>query len=234
MLLAELEIYHSRPAQPTRRVALGHLILPADPPPGFGGLLLGAVLANYIADVPPELVADVHRLLEQVGRGQRVVQPRLMFRYQVDRHGLGLSVHRLEGEGERVNFSFQATGSALAQVLGAIYALERMESAARAQITPVLRRSLRWQGPIGPSFIANLTGEAPVSRIAAMANPRAWALDVLDFPMGTSTVTKKDVMHRYRTKLREVHPDLGASNLNAADLIDKLAEARRILLASAG
>ena len=41
MLLAELEVWHSRPVTPTRRVALGHLVLPVDPTPGFGGLLLG-------------------------------------------------------------------------------------------------------------------------------------------------------------------------------------------------
>ena len=44
MLLAELEVWHSRPTTPTRRVALGHLVLPTDPAPGFGGLLLGAVI----------------------------------------------------------------------------------------------------------------------------------------------------------------------------------------------
>ena len=54
MLLAELEIWHSRPITPTRRVALGHLVLPADPAPGFGGVLLGAVVValNWIV-VPP-------------------------------------------------------------------------------------------------------------------------------------------------------------------------------------
>ena len=31
MLLAELEVWHSRPIAPTRRVSLGHLILPVDP-----------------------------------------------------------------------------------------------------------------------------------------------------------------------------------------------------------
>ncbi len=45
MLLAELEVFHTRPAVPTRRVALGHLVLPVDPAPGFGGLLLGVLLA---------------------------------------------------------------------------------------------------------------------------------------------------------------------------------------------
>ena len=49
MLLAELEVWHSRPVTPTRRVSLGHLVLPVDPTPGFGGLLLGAVTRGRLA-----------------------------------------------------------------------------------------------------------------------------------------------------------------------------------------
>ena len=45
MLLAELEVWHTRPAVPTRRIALGHMVLPVDPAPGFGGLLLGSIVA---------------------------------------------------------------------------------------------------------------------------------------------------------------------------------------------
>jgi hypothetical protein len=52
MLLAEIEVWHTRPAVPTRRVALGHLVLPVDPAPGFGGLLLGAVVAAHLRGVP--------------------------------------------------------------------------------------------------------------------------------------------------------------------------------------
>ena len=51
MLLAELEVWHNRPLAPTRRIALGNLVLPVDPAPGFGGLLLGAVVTAHIADV---------------------------------------------------------------------------------------------------------------------------------------------------------------------------------------
>ena len=40
MLLAELQIWHTRPITPTRRIALGHLVLPTDPAPGLGGILL--------------------------------------------------------------------------------------------------------------------------------------------------------------------------------------------------
>jgi hypothetical protein len=229
MLLAELEVWHSRPVTPTRRVSLGNLILPVDPVPGFGGLLLGAVVAAHLDDVDGDLIADVHRLLAQVDHGERVVQPRLRHRFQIDRHGLGVSRHRLEGEGESVHFSFDANGSGLVQVLGAIYALERLDPAARHQLVPVIRKAMRWKGPIGPSFIAHLAGSSATS-LAAMADPRAWALDLLGFPLGTGKVTKKQVMALYRDQLRIVHPDHGGNEVGASKAIGDLGEARKILL----
>jgi hypothetical protein len=229
MLLAELEVWHSRPFTPTRRVALGNLILPVDPSPGFGGLLLGAVVAHHLDSVDEELYADVHRLLAQVDRGERIVQPRLRHRFQVDRHGLGLSRHRLEGEGESVHFSFATNGSPLAQVLGAIYAMERLEPTARHSLLPVINKAMRWKGPIGPSFIAHLAGSTSAS-LAAMADPRAWALDLLGFPLGTAKVSKKQVMSAYREHLRRVHPDHGGDEVAASKAIGDLHEARRILL----
>lgn len=230
MLLAELEVWHSRPVTPTRRVSLGHLVLPVDPAPGFGGLLLGAVLAGHLQQVDDTLVPDVHRLLDQVTRGERVVQPRLQHRYQVDRHGLAASVHQLEGDGEHVSFSLGTKGSPLAQVLGAIYAVERLDLEARRALNPVLHRAMRWRGPIGPSFIANLAGAAH-SRLSTMADPRAWALELLGFPPGTTEVSKREVMKRFRGRLREVHPDHGADDADAGVQIERLGEARRILLA---
>ncbi len=228
MLLAELEVWHSRPVTPTRRVALGHLVLPVEPAPGFGGLLLGAVIASNIGRVDDDLVPDVHRLLDQVGSGQRVAQPRLRHRYQVDRHGLAVSVHRLSGEGDSVKFELDPQGSPLVQVLGAIYAVERLEAVARHVLVPVLHRAMKWSGPIGPSFIANLAGAAGAS-LSAMADPRAWALELLGFPLGTGKVTKKDVTGRYRDRLREVHPDHGGDEALASRAISDLTEARRVL-----
>ena len=104
MLLAELEIWHTRPITPTRRVALGHLVLPTDPAPGLGGVLLAAVVAAYLPDVDDELVPDLGRLIDQVTRGERVVQPRLQHRYQVDRHGMAVSVHQLNGDADNVTY----------------------------------------------------------------------------------------------------------------------------------
>lgn len=229
MLLAELEVWHSRPVTPTRRVALGHLVLPVDPAPGFGGLLLAAVIAKHVPDVDDELLPDIHRLLAQIERGDRVAQPRLRHRYQVDRHGLAVSVHRLEGDGDNVRFDLHAHGSPLVQVLGAIYAVERLDLTHRTHLVPLLHRAMRWRGAIGPSFVTNLAGAAGAS-LAAMADPRAWALELLGFPLGTAGVTKKEITTRYRDRLRVAHPDHGGDEQGASKAIADLGEARRILL----
>jgi len=231
MLLAELEVWHSRPVTPTRRVALGHLVLPTDPAPGFGGLLLGAVVAAHLGDIDPDLLPDLHRLISEIDRGARVVQPRLRHRYQVDRHGLARSTHQLLGDGETIRFAFDNNGSALQQALGAVYAAERLEPTIRHSVSRVLHRAMRWSGPVGPSLVTYLTGVdgARASSLTAFAHPVAWALDVLGFEPGTVRPPRRDVTARFRVRLREVHPDLGGDEAIAAKLINDLGEARRIL-----
>jgi hypothetical protein len=228
VILAELEVWHTRPLAPTRRVSLGNLVLPVDPAPGFGGLLLGAVLAGHARDVPEDLVPDVHRLIDQIDRDQRVVQPRLRHRFQVDRHGLALSTHRLIGDGEEITFDFHTTGSALAQVLGAVYAVERLDPASRHVIVPVLHKAMRWQGVVGPALIAHLAGTNSTA-LATLADPRAWAMDVLGFPPGSPAPTKKEVTSQFRNKMRDVHPDHGGDHTTASTAVFELAEARKIL-----
>jgi hypothetical protein len=229
MLLAELQIWHTRPATPTRRIALGHLVLPTDPSPGLGGVLLAAVVAAYLPGVPDEQWPDLSRLIDQITRGERVVQPRLQHRYQVDRHGLAVSVHQMVGDADHVEFDLHSMGRPLAQVLGAVYALERFNPDIRRQVAPVLHRAMRWRGPIGPSFVADITGVSR-SDLVGISDPRAWALDLLGFPVDTARVAKKDVMARFRSRLREAHPDHGGDDVDAGVVIERLGEARRILL----
>jgi hypothetical protein len=228
MLLAELEVFHTRPAVPTRRVALGNLVLPVDPAPGFGGLLLGAVVANHIGGVDDELIGDVVRLVRQVEHGERIVQPRLRHRFQVDRHGLSHSRHQLTGAGDEMEFDFGTTGSDLAQVLGAIYAVERLDTSSRRQIGPVLTKALRWRGPIGPALVAHLAGSR-ATELSALADPKAWALDVLGFAQGADEPSAREVTKRYRSRMRDVHPDHGGDRSTASKSILDLNEARRIL-----
>lgn len=231
MLLAELEIFHSRPIAPTRRIALGHLVLPVDPVPGFGGVLLGGVMAVHMAKVDEDLQPDIERLLTQIERGARVVQPRLRHRFQVDRHGLTHSVHRLLGAGDTIEFEFAGQGNPLQHVLGAIYALERLDVDARRALVPLMKRASAWRGPMGPSFVSFLAGSAS-SSVAALADPRAWALDILGFPGGTVAPSKRDIMSRYRDSLRRVHPDHGGDEGTASRAINDITEARRVLLDS--
>jgi hypothetical protein len=229
VLLAELELWHTRPLAPTRRLSLGTLVLPADPPPGFGGLLLGAVVARHVADVDDDFIPDLHRLIDQVERGDRVVQPRLRHRFQVDRHGLGRSRHLLIGEGEELSFEFDTHGSPLAMVLGAVYGLERLDDPGRHAIGPVVRKAMRWRGPIGPALIGHLAGSGAVT-LSSLADPRAWALDILGFPVGSPAPSKKQVTAQFRAQMRLVHPDHGGEATAASKAVHDLAEARRILI----
>lgn len=227
-VLAELQVFHSRPAQPTRRIALGHLVLPVDPAPGFGGLLLGAVVARHIAGVDPDLRGDVARLIRQIEYGERVVQPRLRHRFQADRHGLAASRHRLTGVGDEVQFDFGTHGSDLSQVLGAVYAVERLEVASRLLVAPVLLKGAAWRGPIGPALIAHLAGSTS-AELSSLADPRAWALRVLGFEAEVTAPSRRDVSRHYRDRMRAVHPDHGGLAADASKAILDLNEARRIL-----
>ena len=228
MLLAELEIFHSRPVQPTRRISLGHMVLPVDPAPGFGGLLLGAIVAQHLGGVADDYVPDVHRLINEIEAGKRIVQPRLRHRFQVDRHGLSHSSHRLLGEGDDISFDFATTGTDLAQVLGAIYAVERLALEHRRHVVPVLQKAARWRGPIGPSMIAYLAG-SQTTTLEALADPSGWAMQLLGFELGGERPSKRAVTKAFRAKMRDVHPDHGGEEVDAAKAMSDLAEARRIL-----
>lgn len=240
-VLAELEVFHSRPAQPTRRVSLGHLVLPVDPAPGFGGLLLGAVVARHIGGVDRDLHHDITRLIRQVEHGERIVQPRLRHRFQADRHGLAVSRHRMTGvsdpdrtpDGDTVAFDFGTNGSDLAQVLGAVYAVERLDLDSRRLIAPVLLKAVTWRGPIGPALIGYLAGSRS-AELSSLADPRGWALRVLGFAPDARNPSRREISRQYRARMRAVHPDHGGRAADASKAILDLNEARAILTAHGG
>ena len=237
MLLAELEVWHTRPAVPTRRIALGHMVLPVDPAPGFGGLLLGSIIAAHLAGINDDFIPDIHRLIGEVERGERIVQPRLRHRFQVDQHGLAVSRHRLVGfQGEAnddISFDFQTVGTDLAQVLGAIYAAERLAPEHRRKIGPVLQKAARWRGPIGSALIAHLAGSQTLT-LEALADPRGWAMGILGFDLGGKTPSQREITAQFRLRMRDVHPDHGGAHIDAAKAMSDLAEARRVLSTQQG
>ncbi|MGE0795543.1 MAG: hypothetical protein AB7O29_09415, partial [Acidimicrobiia bacterium] len=208
MLLAELEVWHSRSIAPTRRVALGRSDLPVSPAPGFGGLLLGGIVAVSAPELDDELRGELLGLLAELESGRRIVQPRLRHRFQADRHGLARTSHRLLGEGDALALESKGEGSGASQALAAAYAAGGLPVAARRPVMAVLRRGLRWRGGDGPALFAHLstTGPALSWSAAAFADPTRWALDVLgldDAPI------RKEVQRAFRVLLRDAHPDHG-------------------------
>lgn len=233
MILARLEVYHSRPVAPTRRLALGGSLLPVHPAPGFGGILLGGVVARFRPAIDPDLVDDLRRLTLQLEHGHRVAQPRLRHRFQTDRVGLTRSTLSLRSSGDRLGFDFEETAAPAQYVLAAVYAAGAVEAVRRSVVFDTIRRGLDWVGPVGPELIAHLSGATgPGSWSAeAFADPVGWALRVLDLDAEGGRGDGRQVQRRFRSLLREAHPDHGAGADGAAERIADLTAARRILLA---
>lgn len=225
MLLAELEVRHSRPFAPTRRVAIGELYLPTDPAPGFGGLLLAGLVGAFAPAVDEESRDRLDVLLDDVERGRRIVQPRLRHRFQVDTHGLDRSRHKLVGDGERLELVIDDHGSALPQVLAAVYAAGKLSRSSRAHVFRLLRRATRWEGDADRSLLDFLTTDRPTSGAAL----EGWALTVLGFAPGKDP-SRGEINRRFRSLVRQAHPDHGGATEDAGKRILDLTEAKRILL----
>ncbi len=232
VVLAELETFCSRPHAPTRRVALGSSDLPCEPAPGFGGVLLGGVVARFVAEMDPEMLPDIEALTRELEVGRRIAQPRLRFRLQVDTIGLDAVTHRLIGDGEMLSFEFDDRGAPEQQVLGAVYAAGALAPSVRRPVMAIVRRAISWGGPVGAELIASLSGfrGGVAGSRAAVGDPVKWALERLGFARDSVAPSSRDVQRNYRDRLREVHPDHGAKVDGAAQRIAELSEARRILI----
>lgn len=255
MLLAELEIFHSRPVAPTRRLALGRRWLPGEPDrrgPGAGGILLGAICARFGPELPDEMMDDVFALADELEHGWRIPQPRLRHRLQSDRVGLTRSVQRLHRRGGRVVSLLDGSRARPGQlVLGAVYAAGSLPLADRAEAMEAVRRGLAWRAvpdsapdggngadpvPADQAFVDRLWSRRPgpdsLHRPENELDPVAWALGVLGFDGDDRLPDRAAVQRGFRDALREAHPDHGGAGTGAAARIADLSEARRILLAS--
>lgn len=232
MLLAELEIRHSRAVAPTRRVALGAHWLPTEPAPGFGGVLLGGIVAAHLPDVDTDLRDELLRLVDDLEAGNRIVQPRLRHRFQTDVVGLDRSRHTLVGaRGEALGFESDVRGGPAPQLLGAVYAAGSLHPDARGVAFAAIRKAADWDGPLGIGLINLLSDPAggPPRPWRLYPTDERWALQILGFGPG-SEPQREDVQRRFRQLVREQHPDHGADVEGAGQRIVELTQARRILL----
>ena len=239
MLLAELEIFHSRPIAPTRRISIGRAWLPGSEDgtgPGFGSLLLGGVCARFGPGLSHDLLGEVVELVHQLEQGQSVAQPRLRNRLQRDRVGLTRSRQRLyggrSGSGDEFSCEFDGSRATPSQlVLGAAYAAGLAAPLVRGEALRAVRRGLAWRGEVGPALFSYLaSGQQSPRPARAIADPVGWALEILGFDREVDMPPQAAVRQGFREALRSAHPDLGAAEAEAADRIAQLSEARRILL----
>jgi len=241
MVLAELEVWHSRPIAPTRRIALGDSYLPVDPVPGPGGLLLGAVVARFIEDLDRDLRDEMQVLMSEVERGRRIGQPQMRHRLQDDRVGLSRSRHRLVAGVDGLRFEFETSKGLPAQsALAAVYGCGQLPLKDRPAVMEVMRRGAEWVGPVGPGLIDHLVGRDVAMRFRSgsyetASDPMIWAMGILELDgedLASKDIAAKEVQRSYRRLLRDAHPDHGAGEDEAADRIAELSKAREILLSS--
>jgi len=230
MLMAELEIRHSRAIAPTRRVALGDLWLPTDPAPGFGGLLLAGIVASTVGLLDDDLRDELDILIDDLERGRSIAQPRLRHRFQVDVVGLDRSRHALVGDGEDLHVEYDGHGAPMPQVLGAVYAAAKLSYRARPSVFRLLRRATRWDGSPGDDVVSFLTSDEATRAWRRSAYDERWALELLGFRV-YGEPTRSEIITRFRQLVRRAHPDHGGTTVDAGQRITELTEAKRILLA---
>ena len=248
MLLAELTVRHTRRHMPTRRVALGHRLLPTAHP-GYGPLLLACVAATTIDGLDEEQAEALGPLLREARQGLAVPRRALRFRLQVDTEGLALSRHRLLGEGQGLVVELDVHGNhPVPQLLGAVMAAAAMASYPRQMCLRAIASAVERPGVIPEGITARYTtdvhqrpfdfGPRPA---AASGRGRAadvwwgvpadirWAMEVLGFAPGAQP-ERDEILRRFRRLIRLAHPDHGAAHGGAAERIVELGEARRVLL----
>ncbi len=236
MVVAELELFHSRPIAPTRRVALGDAHLPLEPRPGAGGILLAGIVASCVDVLDADGRDELDRLADQLEIGVRISQPRLRHRLQEDRVGLTRSQHRLVEADGALRFDLElGKGAPEQHLLGALYAAGGLRAQDRPPVFAALRTAMAWRGGVGPVLIARLGGSSGAgASIGNVLDPIRWALGILHLPQldgaAGRTPPRVEVQRRYRELLRAAHPDHGGAGEEAAVRIEQLREARRILL----
>ena len=231
MLLAELEIRHSRAIAPTRRVALGELWLPTEPAPGFGGILLAGIVGGNVNRLEDDERDELDALVDDLERGVRIAQPRLRHRFQTDVVGLDRSHHRLVGVGETMALELDDHGAVLPQILGAAYAASKLSYRVRGSVFKLLRRATRWHADNDERLIGYLTGDEASYRPWRIAgHDESWALKVLGFKPDADP-TRSAVLAMFRQLVFHAHPDHGGATERAGQRITELTQAKRILLA---
>jgi len=253
VLLAELNVRHTRRHMPTRRVALDGAYLPTSGP-AHGVALLAVLVATNLPALGEEQRELLPRLLHDARHGLSIPRIALQHRLQYDVHGLDRSRHRVLGEDGRIVVELDVHGAQTPQILGAVMGAAALHSSGRQVALDTIGRVVagRWTG-LAPDVEIRIVAEAmwngyrPPLATAEEWKPGAppeellwqgvgpdqrWAMEVLGL-RADMEIERDDLNRRFRRLLREAHPDSGGASASAAARIAELTEARTILMAFA-
>lgn len=252
MVLAELNVRHTRRHMPTRRVAVGDAYLPTGGAAN-GARLLAAIVAEQLHGLDDEQQELLPRFLSDARKGLTVPRIALRYRLQTDTHGLDRSRHRLLDEHGSAVLELDVHAHPAPQVLGVVLAaaslppsgrriaLDAIDRAVRAEARPdgIGLRLLLNGVPGGRGFVPGWmpTGtdafahaaDADVLLWRGVPAERRWAMEVLGVRPGV-TLERRDVQQRFRRLVRLAHPDQGGEKVAAAARLNELSEARDVLL----
>ncbi len=234
---------------PTRRVALDDGYLPTSGA-RMGAVLLGAVVAEHVAELDEEQFDALDRLIETARRGLTVPRLALRYRLQTDTHGLDRSRHRIVAPDVEHGhvlpvLELDRHGPPAPQVLGAVMAAAWLPAAGRrpafaaidaararpGELPEGLEVRRLFHGPVAmpPPAPGVPRGPAGFAEWRGVPSEQRWAMEVLGLRPGM-VVERDDVQRRFRRLVRLAHPDHGAGSDGAAERIAELAEAREVLL----
>jgi hypothetical protein len=256
MVLAELNIRHTRRHMPTRRVAVGDAYLPTAGTAN-GARLLAGVVAEQLHGLDEEQQELLPRFLADARKGLMVPRIALRYRLQTDTHGLDRSRHRLLDEHGTQVLELDVHGHPAPQVLGAVLAAASLPPSARRIALDMVDRAVHARSrpdgmkvrlllegvpgfrPFFGPFGANPYGSGAAGNGAGpgddehlwrgVSAERRWAMEVLGLRPGMP-LERRDVQQRFRRLVRVAHPDQGGAEVGAAERLNELAEAREVLL----
>jgi len=251
VILAELNVRHTRRHMPTRRVALDASYLPMNGS-AYGAALLSAVVAENIDGLDEEQRDLLPKFLHSARDGFHVPRIGLRYRLQTDVHGLDLSRHRLLEDSGVLVVELDVHAAPSPQVIGAVMAAAAMGPTTRRKALRAIEAAIAQPGVIPEPFLVRrllhgvpserppLAASGPVGPIngvilpdaakwAGIPSERRWAMEVLGLGADMK-LDRVDVQRRFRRLVTAAHPDHGGASVGAAERIAELTEARELLL----
>ena len=262
VILAELNIRHTRLHMPTRRVAIDPSYLPTLVG-SAGPDLVAAVSTEFISRIPTEKYREITNLLTAISsESLEIPSIHLQHRLQSDTHGLDRSRHRLLDDGVGIVVEIDVHARPETQVLGMLMAIAQIPAANRDPFMSAFRTAMKRRGAQARGLRVRLLergvpGDRPEMARAAEAVgdsvghlggwdeqeriiQEGWiGVDVESrWAMEVlgmapgSKIDRKEIQRRYRRLLRSAHPDHGGDLEGAAERITRLGEARDLLLST--